>query len=839
MNIFAAVSLLMLSVPVLAQGPTPPVAGGGNAAPPSASVPYAVPSPAAPVSTRAVSEQPVNVSTQPTAEQRALAVSTTAAAAKLADADTVSIGDGPWMVCRVESEGLVNVKEKVITKHVKAKKGEFYEQGDINKDIQALVGLGNFSKALVDITRMEGTLSTRHDTASYPCHKVIYRLTERPLVEDISFTGRKKISKGTLLDEMTLKEGDSYDEVKLIEDIRKIKDKYSEKGYINAKADFAAEPGPKKGTVSVKITVSEGAQARVKTAVFDGAAGYPQKKLIKETKNRPGKIYTPSDMAEDKKSVEAFYLNDGYYDFKITESSVTFNADQSEVYIRHTVAEGPKSLFGETAFSGNLVLKSTDLARAIEYKKGKIFKQERFDDTIRALQEKYADIGYLKASVKPQKNFNAATGALDVIFDIVENNVVYIDHVDVGGNKATKTYVLRREITVKEGDIFRSSKIRRSQEKLMNLGFLDDVAIDISPTADPDKVDLAFDVAEGKPGMLTLGASVSSVDGLFGDVSVQHMNLFGRAQKLALRWQFGARVLDYSVSWTTPWVKDKPISFGVDVYDTRRLRPYGTSTNAYTDHRVGGRLRLGPRFEDDKYQLNLAYSYEQVNVSNVQDIYQGLIMEGTSTTSKISAELAVDTRDNIWDPTRGWRNSVSGELSGGPLLGQVNLYKGSLASSFNYKLFSIGDYPLVWAFSNRFGLLGRYGGTADVPVYERYFLGGQDTIRGYDNNGQVGPPNGGTVFYVFNTELRFPIARERKRTIIQGAFFFDMGNDWNNLNDVSMQVGSSTNQLKTGAGFGIRFTTPAFPIRLDWGYGFNHKSGEQVSQLYFTIGNLF
>jgi outer membrane protein insertion porin family len=136
-------------------------------------------------------------------------------------------------------------------------------------------------------------------------------------------------------------------------------------------------------------------------------------------------------------------------------------------------------------------------------------------------------------------------------------------------------------------------------------------------------------------------------------------------------------------------------------------------------------------------------------------------------------------------------------------------------------------------------MLGRYGDTLDVPVYEKYFLGGQDSIRGYDNNGQVGPPNGGTVFYIFNTEFRFPIAREKRHTIIQGAFFFDMGNDWNNLNDISMQVGSSTNQLKTGAGFGIRFTTPAFPIRLDWGYGFNHKSGEQVSQLYFTIGNLF
>ncbi|HLD29237.1 MAG TPA: BamA/TamA family outer membrane protein, partial [bacterium] len=153
--------------------------------------------------------------------------------------------------------------------------------------------------------------------------------------------------------------------------------------------------------------------------------------------------------------------------------------------------------------------------------------------------------------------------------------------------------------------------------------------------------------------------------------------------------------------------------------------------------------------------------------------------------------------------------------------------------------FSIGDYPYVLSFANRFGFVGRFDDTRSVPVFEKFFLGGADTIRGYNVTGQIGPSFGGKVFDVFNAEFKIPLARERKKTIVQAAFFFDIGNSWDNLRDMNLQSGSGVSKLKAGAGFGIRFTTPAFPIRLDWGYGFNHKPGEQLSEIYFTLGNLF
>ncbi|MDT8286700.1 MAG: BamA/TamA family outer membrane protein, partial [Elusimicrobiales bacterium] len=198
-----------------------------------------------------------------------------------------------------------------------------------------------------------------------------------------------------------------------------------------------------------------------------------------------------------------------------------------------------------------------------------------------------------------------------------------------------------------------------------------------------------------------------------------------------------------------------------------------------------------------------------------------------------------DTRDSVWDPTRGGRGAIGLEFTGGPLMGDVNFYKPSLSYSHNFKLFSIDDYPFVLSIANRMGYVARFGDTDRVPFYEKYFLGGSETIRGYNSNGQVGPLEGGRVYDVLNLEFKFPLARERRRTIVQWAFFFDVGNSWDRFDDVSLRAGEGEKQLKMGAGFGIRFTTPAFPIRLDWGYGFNHKDGEQRSDIYFTLGNLF
>ncbi len=749
---------------------------------------------------------------------------------------------GPWEVAETAVKGAVNLKPKAVLKAGKARKGRIYTKDFVAQDIEALLALGSVDKVSVDIEELPGRAVSPKLAAvlgSTSPARITYIITEKPMIKTITVTGAKGLSKNAVKDEMTLKEKDFFDELKMREDLIKIADKYHEKGFIDAKADYDVKYDTAASLCFLTVKVTEGKKARVAEVTIDGAAGFKAKKLIGKLKNRPKKIYSPQDLDADFKTLADFYKNNGYGEYKLVSSSVTFNEDRSGVTIKIQISEGSRQRFGATFFSGNTVYMPSELLPLLEYRRGKLYSQEKLDDTIRALQDKYADKGYLKAVITPEKTLNEKTGETDITFDITENSQIFVDHVDVEGNKATKSYVLKREITQKEGEVFSSSKIRRSQERIFNLGFIDDVSPVINPTPDPDKVDLVFDVTEGKPGMLTAGAGISSTDGLVGTLSLSHMNLFGRAYKTSLSWNFGKKVQDYYLSWSTPWVGDSPTTLGVDVFNTRHYKPYETTLSAYTEKRTGGKLTVAPRFSEDKYHLTTSYTYEKVRISEVDALYKDVLLEGTSVTSSIYVEFARDTRDNVWDPTRGTKSSLGLEYAGGPLQGQVNYYKPTLSYSYNLKLFSIDDYPFVLAAGSRLGMVGRFGQTKSVPVYERYFLGGADTIRGYSNNGQIGPLNGGKVYSVANVEFKFPLARERKRTIVQWAFFFDIGNSWENFTAVSSRFGTGTTNLKAGAGFGIRFTTPAFPIRLDWGYGFNHKPGEQRSDIYFTMGNLF
>jgi outer membrane protein insertion porin family len=376
----------------------------------------------------------------------------------------------------------------------------------------------------------------------------------------------------------------------------------------------------------------------------------------------------------------------------------------------------------------------------------------------------------------------------------------------------------------------------------MNLGFMDDVDVDLQPSpVDPDKVDLTFDVAEGKPGVLTAGAAYSSIDGLIGTLSLQHLNLFGRAQRGSVQWSFGRRVQDYSVSWTTPWIGNRPTSLGFDVFHTRRINPFRGDLSAYTERRTGSTIRLGPRFKEDRYHLNLSYTIQRVSIDNIdqnQD-FGGTLTPGSSIQSLIGAELARDTRDNIWDPTRGTRNSVGVVLSGGPLMGNINYFKPTLSNQAHFTLFTVAEWPFVLSLYHRGGYITPFGKSKIVAVQDRFYIGGQDSLRGYLPSGEAGWPNGGTIYTVSNVEIGFPLARERRKTIVKFVLFADGGGSWNTPNDISGRIGSQTRDIKTNIGFGLRFVTPAFPIRLDYGYGLNHRRGEKLYQINFGLGPLF
>ncbi|MBE6420889.1 MAG: outer membrane protein assembly factor BamA [Elusimicrobium sp.] len=754
--------------------------------------------------------------------------------------------NGPWMICNISTEGLKNIRPKTVTKAATAKKGELYDRFQVAEDVHEISALGNFDSVEIDISPIPGTRKEKDGTGElHPCHRITYIVREKPIFDRLTYEGRKHLGKGAITQAMTLKIKDPFNEAKLQGDLDRIKAKYAEKGYVNTDISYELTPNEKLGTVDVKLIINEGERVRVQTVNLNGLAEIPAEKILKKASNRPGKVFKPQNLQRDYIKMILYGRNKGYANFNLAAPQIDINNDKTEVTISYDVTEGEKVNFGTVNFAGNNVFTPEELNQQVFFREGKLYNQKDFDDTIVAIQEQYANKGYLQVRVNPETTVE--NGQLNVNFDIAEGHIFYIDHVDVTGYENTKKHVFTRELSIKPGDLYDNEKIKRSQTKILNLGFINDVQIDLQPTADPQKVDLGFNVVEGRPGMFTAGLAMSSMDGLYGELSINHMNLFGRAQRLALRTLFGEEILDYTVSWSTPWIYDKPTSLGLDLFNTRRYRSFATENQAYTERRVGGRVKVGPRFKDDIYQLSLGYSFENIDIYDIDERYQcdgtkpsgECIAKGDTNMSTISTDFAVDTRDNIWDPTRGWRNSIGLALAGGPIGGDLDLWYFNARSVFNHTVWNVGgNYPIVFVLSNKFGSVQPYGRTKEVPPYEKFFLGGADTVRGYERAGEIGPEYGGDMYYVLNAELRFPLAREGRRNMAQFAFFFDVGNSWNEFNDLDFSLGPNENQFKAGVGVGLRFTTPSLPIRIDWGYGLNHKGGEDRSHFYFNMSNM-
>lgn len=753
--------------------------------------------------------------------------------------------NGPWMVCEVAVEGLRNISKRTVTKAGSAKKGALYERYSVSEDINDISALGNFDKVEVDISRIKGTKKDKQFFQPYPCHRLTYIVTEKPIFDRLTYQGRKHLGKGAITQAMMLKLKDPFNQAKLDADLARIQAKYAEKGYVNAQIKYELTRVEKENTVEVKLIIDEGPRTRVEAVNINGLHEIPLKKLLAKASNKPGKVYKPQNLQRDYVKMMLYGRNQGYAQFMMTEPKLDYNADKSLVSVSYDVTEGPKVDFGTTAFEGSTVFSDAELKEKIYYRTGKLYNQKDFEDTVSAIQEAYADKGYLQARVQPR--YDVQNGLLNISFDIFEGGIFYIDNVDVSGYGKTKKYVFTRELSIHPGDLYDAAKIRRSQTKIMNLGFINDVQVDLQPTADPQKVDLGFNVVEGRPGMFQAGLAMSSMDGLYGEVSVNHLNFLNRAQRLSLRTMFGKEILDYTVSWYTPWIYEKPTSLGVDAFNTRRYRSFVTENQAYTEKRIGGRVKVGPRFNDDIYQLSFGYSFENVDIYDIDPKYMyapgkkpgEYIEKGKTNISTFSADAAIDTRDNMWDPTRGWRNSLGVALAGGPIGGDLDLWYFNARSIFNHTVLNVGgNYPIVFVLSNKFGSVQPYGRTKYVPPYEKFFLGGADTVRGYERAGEIGPVYGGDMYYVMNAELRFPIAREGRRNMAQFAFFFDMGNSWDHFDDIDFSLGPNEHQFKAGVGVGLRFTTPALPIRIDWGYGLNHAKGQDKSHFYFNMSNM-
>ena len=435
------------------------------------------------------------------------------------------------------------------------------------------------------------------------------------------------------------------------------------------------------------------------------------------------------------------------------------------------------------------------------------------------------------------------TDRIDITYTLAEGEVAYVNKINIRGNTKTKDVVIRRELRIKPGERYDGAKLRRSKERLYNLGYFEDITFDTEETAEPDKRNMVVDVKETKTGEFSFGGGFSSIDKLIGFVEIEQKNFdmlnfptfTGDGQDIRLRGEFGSTRKNYLLSWTEPWIFDKPLSFGFDLYASEHNKS-GSTGYAYDETRQGGDIRFGKEF-NESFRGDFTYKIENVDISNLDsNVSQALKdEEGGNTIASAMTQLTNDTTDNKFNPTKGSILVGSIEVAGGPFGGDKDF-----AKFFN----SISHYSTIGSFllelKLRDGVVTTYGGNnGAVPVYERFFAGGTYTVRGFKERDigpkdQSGDPIGGGTLAIANAELTAPIMENLK-----GAFFVDAGNVWH-VPDSKPRGGISSGGIRMGVGVGVRIKTPIGPVKLDYGFPVNPADDQsKTGRIHFSMSRGF
>jgi outer membrane protein insertion porin family len=471
---------------------------------------------------------------------------------------------------------------------------------------------------------------------------------------------------------------------------------------------------------------------------------------------------------------------------------------------------------------------------------GKVFSDLALQTDLYNLRNFYLSKGYLFAQINEAASVDPQTGNVDISYNIEEKEIAYVGRVDIRGNTKTKDKVIRREIRLKPGDRFDGDSLQRSKERLDNLGFFEEVVFDTEDTSTPNVEDLVVDVKESQTGSFSFGGGYSTVDQFIGFVEIEQKNFditnwpyfTGAGQDLTFRSEIGSVVNNLFLSFTEPWLFDHPLSFGFDAYKTSHDKESDIGYG-YSEDRLGGALRLGKELSE-YVRGNAIYRIEEIDISDVEPTATNDLKKevGANTLSSMEFVLTRDTRDSVTNTTKGLVLSGSSRVTGGPFGGDKDFIRFFTSAS---KYIGFWERSVI-ELDFRSGALLTFGNTDDIPIYERFYAGGANTIRGY-NERKVGPidgatedPIGGESLIVYNLEYTYALLE-----FMKVAAFFDGGNVWRKVEDIG------TGDFKNSLGLGLRINTPMGPIKLDYGFPLNTEPGEEGKEgkFHFSMSRTF
>ncbi len=749
-----------------------------------------------------------------------------------------SLSQAQKIVTAIEVKGNKAISTNTIISKMKTRLGSLYQENVISDDLKRLYLLGFFDEGI------------KIDTQDYKDGiKVIVTVVERPIIEKITFLGVRRLTMKDekLKESLKSKETQYLDYPNLAEDVRTLKKMYEKMGYSQVQIDYQLDLNKETNKAKIQFNVAEGKRVRIKNIFIEGNRAFLSRRILRLMKTKRAWFFNAGVLKdevlkEDMERLKSFYHKEGFADAVIDYEVKPDSRRPFWLYIRLNLQEGKKYLVGNVTIQGNKDIPEKDiLAQVKECTPGKVFSQEALKQDIANIQSLYFDRGYIMVNVQEATALNPHTGRTDISYSIVENEIAYVDKIKVRGNVKTKDIVIRRELRIRPQDRFDGEKLRRSKERLQNLGFFEEISYDTEDTQVPNKKDLVVEVKETKTGAFSFGGGYSSVDEFVGFVEIEQKNFdwrnfpyfTGDGQNLKFRAAFGTVSDNLTLSFTEPWLFDYPVSFGFDGYKESRQRESDIGYG-YDEDITGGDLRLGKEISEYT-RANLTYRYDNIDITNItEDAGDDLKKEyGSNTISSMQLGLTYDSRDNVFDPLRGdiWDGSL--ECAGGPFAGDKDFLKFIGRASHYFPLWRGSTLEL----RARVGLADSYGNSESIPIYERFFAGGAYTIRGYHER-KIGPidpvskdPLGGDSMLVGNAEYTYPLFN-----FLKIAAFYDVGNVWAKFN----KLGSGG--LKSGVGLGLRIRTPIGPIMLDYGIPLNKEPGEDTKgsgRFHFSMSHGF
>jgi outer membrane protein insertion porin family len=780
---------------------------------------------------------------------------------------------GSDVITEIRVEGNRRVEPAAVIRALKNKVGRPFDPSLTGADLQGLWALNYFS----DIQLL---------TQALPSGGLVYvvRVIERPSIREVTLSGNDELSKDDFKDVIDIKPFSILEMDAVRRNAKKIQDKYIEKGFFLAEVTYRIDPiaAPNKaksgatpsssGTlgplqsgqqVDVVFVIREHAKVMVKQISLIGAINVSPDELKGVMATREGSflsfitqegVYRDELFQRDLAVIEAAYYDRGYLNVKVEKPSVSLSPDKKLIFIDVKIEEGQQYRISKIDFSGDLLFPKEQLQRQILSEPGEIFSRAKIihDDT--ALAEMYQDLGFAYANVAPETNVDPVARTVALTFTVQKGKPQTVETITIVGNSKTRDRVIRREMRLYEGELFKGVGIRVSKERITALGFFETVEINFKPGSDDSHVVVTVEVKEKATGTFQVGAGFSSVENFIFTAQISQSNFLGWGQTTSISAQLSSLRQLFTLSFFDPYFLDSDFIFTLDLFRTQ------IDSYDFTRQAAGGSIGWGYHLLDDLTAV-LSYTLEFVSaIPGGSGVNGGIVPTSgaipspanrfkSGSTSSVRLSLTYDRRDNRLYPTRGMLLFGSAEVAPSWLGGSFNFARFQAYTRFYFPL----PYGLVFKMQFTIGYIVELDPNNKLPISEQYLLGGINTLRGYTLN-SISPtlligtgargdfyatyfPTGGNKEFLANFEIIFPIV---PKAGVSGVLFFDAGNVYaaseNFFHDPQYKLPLG---LFTAVGFGLRWFSPVGPLRFEWGIPLTPRPTDQGVLFEFTIGNSF